>query len=465
MLGSRILFTNTRICVRSFHKTPVILAKGGPPKSQLGGKKKAKQGFKTKKDAGEGRAKKGGMTHLKFRDAVRSLGFEKSAPPVEVNDMSYENIVSGQIVKYPETIENKLKLLGSFKKYQHHELFSNPVSLISGNLQTLTEQFLNKFDTESSDKNRQLLLGSYRVGKSTLLSQLKALSLLKFKQDVVLLHFDHPELIVNGTSDYIYNKKLEVYQQPMFTKRWIMKIREANKDIFTKMTLSKDITFTTKKVEYNLKAGENNLDEYLTQCFDFGKFESTYAFEFFVNELKHHSKNIPVLVSVDNFNAFTTNPLTKYKHPDFTPIHFKEFEVGKFILNFASGKEKFDKGGVLLSESNDIGKSDNLTIGLGLKEYDPYRGKELDPELIEALLSNGGIKPFEVKNLSKEDTATLVEFYHKVGVLHVRDYIYKENSESEEKTAGVDLQQLTELNFMKSSGNPGLLLQHVAMSF
>lgn len=471
-LGLRIsgptFLRSSLIGLRGFHATSCQLAKAGTPKSQLGGKKKAKQGFKTKKDSNEGKVKKGGMTHLKFRDAVRSLGLEKNAPPVGVKDMSYETLFTnkGEIVKYSKSVEDKLNLLGSFKKYQHHELFSNPISIISDNLLQLTELFLNKFDTQSTDKNRQILMGHYRVGKSTLISQIKALGLLKYNNDLVLLHFDHPENLINGTSDYIYNKKLEVYQQPMFTKRWIMKIREANKDIFSKLKLSRDISFTTKKVEYNYKAGENTLYEYLSNCYDFGKVESTFAFDFFISELKHHSQknNIPVLLSVDNFNALTTEPLTRYRHPDFTPIHFQEFEIGKFILDFVSGHEKFDKGGILLSESYDIGKSDNLYMGLGLKEYDPYRSNVLDSNLIERLLSNGGISVFEVQNLNKADTATLIDFYHKVGVLHVRDYIYKQDSD-ELKTGNVDMEQLTNFNFMKSAGNPGLLLQHVAMSF
>lgn len=441
---------------RSIHTTLVRLAKV-QPKKPLGGKSKVKQGFKTKQSNNEPRAKKGGMTHLGFRDAVRSLGFEKNAPEVPLDTLSNKNLSLGEIVKYSPSTESKLSTLGSFKKYQHHELFRNPILLISRNLVNLNETFIENIKS-SSKNNRFLLLGDHRIGKSTLITQAQALIDDKTKGDAVFLHLDHAERIGEGTSDYLLNKKMGLYQQPMLTKRWIVKIREANKEVLQKMPLSQSTNFTTNKTQYKYVAGKNNLYEYLVNCHDFGKSLSTSAFEFFIKELQHHSKKFPVILSVDNFNAVTTHPLTKYKTPEFEPIHVSQFELGKFILDFVSGTKKFHKGGILLSESNDIGKHDNLSIGLGLKDYDPYQHKTLDTKIIQSL---DGVKPFHVEYLPKENVKGLCQFYHDSGVLFIRNYMYKEDDRDIE----YGLSQISDLQFTNSGGNPGLLLKHVTMGF
>lgn len=444
---------NMIILTRSFRLSSIQLAKA-PVKKPVGGKTKAKQGFKSKNQAGDGKAKKGGMTHLTFKDAVRQLGFEKGAKELDVKELSNE-LNLGEIVTYSDANIAKLNLMGSFKKYQHHELFQKPILLVSDNLIKLSNTFVKKFNNETSDKNRLILLGDHRVGKSSLITQVQSL-IMSANPNAIFLHFDYPEKIIDGSSDYIFNKKLGVYHQPMLTKRWIMKIREANKEALSQIKLSKDISFTTKKVDYKYKAGENTLYEYLSNCYDFGKMESTTAFEFFINELKLNSEKFPVLLSVDNFNALTTSPFSKYRHPDFTPIHFKEFEIGKFFMDFISGDSKFN-GGILLSESSDIGKHDNLSVGLGLKAFDPYQSSKLDVELIEQL---NGVVPFNVENLSKENIEELCHFYHDQGILFVRDN-YKRN----ERELGLDLNQIINLNFTRSGGNPGLLLKHVTMSY
>lgn len=459
----------TSAVIRGFSTSSFICAKGAPPNKD--GKKKVKQGFKVKKDPEQSKVRKGGMTHLTFKDAVRSLGFEKNAKKLNVDTLDYEKFGDqvGSVVQFsPETV-TKLSGLGSFKKYQYHELFSNPVSLISKNLVDLNDKFVNKVENPTS-KNRIILLGEYRSGKSVLMSQIKSLILSKYKQDVILLHLDHAEKIIEGSSDYIFNKKLNLYQQPMFTKRWIQKLRSANEDIFKKLPLTRDITFTTKKVEHTLKKDENTLYDLVEKNYDFGKFGPSNAFEFLIEEIKHHSSKIPVLVSIDNFNALTTNSPTKYRHPNFEPIHFKDFEVGNLILRLASGEFEFNKGGVLLSESNDIGKSKTLSVGLGLEPWDPYyKTDQCDGEVASKLLSNGGVQHHKVSNLNKQETTTLLEFYHANGVLQLRSYPTKKNDnegkELSEAEAQNNFDTLVHNNYTLSSGNPGMLLKSVALNY
>lgn len=443
------------------------------------GKKKVKLGFKSKEV--KEKVKRSGMTHLKFEDAVTQLKFENLArdlTDLQLTELSAENLesVRSSVVKFKGHTEKQLKDLGSFKKAQHHELFKSHLSLVSDNTVAVRDQFLLKLDGASKE-NRLCLLGEKGVGKSTLVAQAQALALSQYNGDVVLLHLDHPERIVEGSSDYILNRKMKKYQQPMFTKRWIKKVRAANEAVFKKMPLTRDVSFVAKKVEHNLKKGENTVYDFILLNHDFGLVGPSTAFQFLIEELKAQSERFPVLVSIDNFNALIAEAFTKYFHPNMVPIHFTQFEAGHFIEQLVSGELSFAKGGILLAESKDLGECKTLRVGLGLQEHDPYDKRfQCDAVFADTMSKNGGIKPLFVQNFSKDQARELLLFWDKAGVLQVRDYptkeIYKSTEEMlQDKRARKvgeyvecinpqeQLENLVQSSYMLSSGNPGNLLK------
>jgi small subunit ribosomal protein S29 len=420
------------------------------------------------------KVKKGGMTHLTFKDAVTEMGFEKLAGELTVETVSASNLsnMAGSVVKYsPETL-SKLNMLKAFKPYQHHELFQSPITLVSKNTTKLYNDFIESLNDKSSGQNRWCLTGEKGCGKSTILSQSIALASSKY-DDLIVLHLDRPENIVNGTSDYIFNPKLNKYQQPMFTKRWIWKLKNANEAIFKKLKLSKDIQFQTKRVDHSLKKGENTVYDLLQLNHDFGKFAPTTAFQFLVEELVHHSATVPVLVSLDNVNGIVNTPITKYNTSEFKPIHVSDFEMGDFILKLTSGELSFAKGGVLMSDTSDFAKhSKTLAVALGTEQYDPYCKKEFfDLGIANRLLSNGGITRFAVENLSKEESTNLLKFYKDNEILQVREYptkeTLKEGSTQTKENFDVEAQfeKLVNNHFTVSAGNPGYLLKTAVLNY
>lgn len=458
----------SRVWIRTFSLTPALHAK-----AKDDAKVKPKPAAYKPKAKAQVKVKKGGMTHLGFKDAIRSLGYEKLA--MSNSELGLQSLTSespaGTVVNYEPSSEKKLATLKSFKKYQYHELSSNPVSLVTSNTVNIRDNFVNKLQNSSSKDNRLCIQGETGSGKSTLVTQASALAL---SNDVILLHLDHAEKLVNGTSDYIFSKKLNKYQQPMFTRRWINDIRSANEEILKKLPLSKDISFTNKKVDYNLKAGTNTLFDFLSNANESG-------FQFFVEELVHHSATVPVLLSVDNINAFTGKSLTRYFHPDFTPIHFTEFEVGQFILDAISGKISFQKGGVLLSESGDAPSSKTLPVGLNLLEYDPYwKQAECDIDVANSFLANGGVKSYKVEAFTKSETRSLLSYYRQSGALQIRDYptnVERKTAEQiiSEKKLGEKakiehifdpeqhFEKLVNNTFMMSCGNPKSVVHSTCM--
>ena len=429
-----------------------------------GGKKKIRQGYGNKKalDTAKTKAKKGGMTHLKFRDAVRELGFEKAAAPAASGLAPLTPAaLSGAVVRYSAQTLPQLKALNSFKKYQHHEVLGEPILLVSDNTANLHAQFVSRLLLTPSRENRVCLVGPKGVGKSTLLTQAQALAL---EGDVLVVHFDHPELMLNGTSDYVHNNQLLLYQQPMFTKRWIQKFREANAAVLRKLPLLQDIVYTNikQKRDFTLKKGQHTVFDLVDQNRDFGKPIATMAFQKLIAELQHHSTTVPVLVTIDNATALINEPQSKYWHPDHTPIHVKEFEIGAWLLSLILGEASFAKGGILLAESSDNRHAHTLPVGLGLEVYDPYyRLSECDYDIANLMLQHGGVKPFEVANLTKAHARELLEFWGAAGVLQLRDYPRKVAYLADVEPAARDavFDQFVQNSFVLTSGNVGGLVK------
>lgn len=442
--------------------------------------REARQLAKKTKTEGKKKSKKGGLTHYRFKDAVNVLRSESNTVPLEslgVTSLDASDLQQGSIVSYSQTTLPILKGGRIFKKYQHHELFEQPISIVSRNTKFVLEDVLNNYEKNTKD-NRFFLSGERGVGKSTLLAQAQALALSKFNNDVVLLHFELPENVINGTSDYLFNKEKGIYQQPMFTKRWIGKTRFVNEKIFRKMPLSRDFDVATEKSSFKLKKDTHTVYDFLARSRDFTKASS--AFDFLIEQLQFHSKNFPVICTIDNFNGLVSETYTKYRHPDFKPIHVTEFEMGNYLLDLFNGDVSFQKGAVLASLSKSLPNSKSLNVGLGIEEYDPYSKKwECDRVIAERLLKNGATPIVELQNLTSEEARTLVLFYNEAGVLKVRDYPYKEVvTMPEDKTsvelmklvgalpevadAEAQLERLINSSFNVSQGNPGHLLKATA---
>ncbi|OBA24206.1 hypothetical protein METBIDRAFT_38250 [Metschnikowia bicuspidata var. bicuspidata NRRL YB-4993] len=428
------------------------------------------------------------MTHLKFGEAVRQLKFENlaaSLAPLNLAELSAEHLdnIDSQVVTYNPQTEKVLRDLGSFKKNQNHELFARPVSMVSQNTSRIHADFIEKLSGPSS-QNRLCLLGEKGVGKSTLISQTQALLLSNSKQDVVLLHVDFSERMVDGSSDYIFNPVLGKFHQPMFTKRWIKKVRAANEAVFKKMPLTEDVSFVTKKQQYLLKKGEHTLYDYVALNNEFGFFGPSNALQFFIKQLKAHSKTVPVVFSMDNFNSLIGKPHTEYFHKDMKPITLGEFEFGDFVTQLVSGGFSFDKGGLLLSESKDSGECRTLRVGLGLEKPNPYdEPLQCYLEFAEQMTKNGGVKPFYVENMTKPQAREMLLFLDKAGVLQIREYPTKELYKSLEESGAIpgktinvgeyvrcedpetQFERILQSSFFASAGNPGRFLKINSLLF
>lgn len=440
------MLSRTTLQVRALLLTLRVLAKATGHNTA-----KKSVSFKPKKEQAAGKAKKGGMTHHEFREAVTQLGYEKSAQPLQVPDLTSAETL-GNFYKYPEAVKTKFDYLKVIQPYQHHEMFSEPVSMTNTNTEKLQKEVLSKLQGPSKD-NRVCLVGGKGIGKSTLLMQAMALAN-SLEPAPIFMHIPNANSIVDGLSDYILNQKTGKYQQPMFTKRWIWKLKNANAEVFKQLKLSRDFTFEKDRKEITLTKGENTVYDLLNDCHDFGKYGPTTAFQYFVEELQFQSQNVPVLVTIDRANGLFDFPITEYRHADFSLVHVSQLEVGDWLIKLVSGEFSFAKGGVIMAQSSDFSAHrKSMKVGLGLEPYSPYEKSWLfDVDIANAFLANGGVKPFEVAPFTKEETAKLLEFYQESGVLQA--------------TQGeTELAKISDNQFTLSGGNPWFLVQAAAFAY
>ncbi|ODV63781.1 mitochondrial 37S ribosomal protein mS29 ASCRUDRAFT_26131, partial [Ascoidea rubescens DSM 1968] len=313
-----------------------------------------------------------------------------------------------KILKFSPELTNTLTDSELLKNIHYKELFHSPIQLFSKNdSQTVLKTVQDSLDSPSI-QNRLILLGEKGLGKSTLLSQVFAYAI---SNNSVILPISKPEPLIQGDSDYNYIKDRKFYSQPMYLKKFFRKILKINhySKIFQQIVLSNDyllgdavkfgqfVKFPTGKanllqlIEFAASAKISALDRYK-------------AFEALISELNNQDQ-FPVFILVDNFNYITNNPITMYRSPDNVPLKFTEFQLGSFLKNYISGDKSFPKGGVFLATSSDYQTTQTLSVGLDLQQNNPYASKkDFDLEWAEILRRNGGIKPYNLKGFSYNET-------------------------------------------------------------
>ncbi|CAK9440039.1 mitochondrial 37S ribosomal protein mS29 [Lodderomyces beijingensis] len=392
---------------------------------------KAKQVMGRKNDKPREKVKKTtALTPKHFRDAIRVLGFENLAPSLTgVKDLSVNELKTGTVTTYAQKTEDSLRASKAFKKFQYHEMFKKPVSLVTSNTVKINDGFVEKLEGNSID-NRVYLDGAKGCGKSTLMNQAIALALDKYDGKVIVLHLHTAELIGNGSSDYFRNEKLGLYQQPMATKRWLTSILASNAALFKTLKLTEDVTFVEKKKEVKMSKGKHSLYDYLSTNREINRGQPTMAFQFIMRQIQEHSKSIPVLLAIDDFNTMADQPITKYFDRDHAPIDIQEFELADYILRYVSGESRFEHGGVLLGKSQDV-CPDRKTVHLAVYQdpkVDPYLKKpKLDLELAKRMVQTHRIEPFRVDPMTHEEVRALMSFWRDQNVLLVRESFHKKD--------------------------------------
>ena len=135
------------------------------------------------------------------------------------------------------------------------------------------------------------------------------------------------------------------------------------------------------------------------------------------------SKRPPILLALDGLgHAMTT---TKYRDPDFNPIHAHDLTIIKHFIDHLSGARSLPNGGMVIaaaSQSNNPGIP-SLTFALSQMEARASGTSEVpernafqsyDERVLKSL---EGVTAQKLRGLTKEEAHGLMDYYAKSGIL------------------------------------------------
>lgn len=432
--------TLLRSSARSFTSSAVPSAAAKPSKAKAVAKgfKGSATGKKSRKTAGSFRV----FEHHVHFAKNREQGFELS----NLETLNQGKLDLNKVVSYSEQQLQKLIQAGSLKKDQFHELFKTPITLIRDETTTISK-FVDSTATSPSSQNKMCLLGERGIGKSTLLTQAQALAIAQ--SNIVLIPVSYALKLVDGSNDFFYDSKLQTYTQPMYLKKLLAKVEYINKEVLSQMKLSKDhviegVTKDKAATKFNQKHSVLDLLQAKVAPRQRGR-----VFQIFIEELLKQETN-PVLVTVDNFSAITSQPITPYRNVANKQLYVEELQITKTLFQLTSNEIAFKKGGVLLATSSDDKPSITLQHGLGLITADPYtKEADFNRTLASRITS---VKPVTVGKLEKESVSNLVEKYIEANAFN-----------STELQANEKDQLVNQKYVLSGNGNPLELLKSITM--
>ncbi|ODQ66300.1 hypothetical protein NADFUDRAFT_22961 [Nadsonia fulvescens var. elongata DSM 6958] len=365
-------------------------------------------------------------------------GFGKLAPKVDaIPKFSTKTLQPSTVSKYSSEVASSLRLFGAFKINQHQELFRASATLVRESTTLPLKEILQQASKSSSINNRYCITGPAGIGKSELLTQASAIALMN---GFVVIPIPRCGELISGETDFVYDKATDMYDQPMYTKTFLDRIFKGNKDVLSTLLTSKDYSITRGGSTFNVKKDSSlySLKSMVKQKKNRADILSVLLQELSIQEQS------PVLFTVDDINVFTHTPFTNYLDNSAKPIYHKKFQITNLILSYLSGEKSFKNGAVLASTKAHYGMNLSMKVALSQTEPQPYlKIDEYDANFAESLRNNGGVKVINVDRLSREESASLVEYYHQAEILY------------EEPTSAL----LDEKYFLSGNGNPKQLMK------
>lgn len=315
------------------------------------------------------------------------------------------------VYKFSENASKSLTIFGSFKPTQRHELFKDHATLIRNDTSAALFDAIESGISGSSQSNRICITGAKGVGKSSALAQAQAFAV---EKGYVVIPVSRAFDLLSGNFDTAVNKRNKtsnIFLQPMYVKKLLKTIASGNKEVLNTIKISKNYTFgdASTRSELKFNAGESTLYDLIKRSNKEGHSEDVYIFDAFIDELSTQTI-APVLFTLDELNFFSYQPFALNRDINNNPIYHGNLQIPNTFLKFFSGERTFQKGAIISSLSGAYGVSETLEVGLGHKDTPKNYAKKTEyDEVLASKLK--GVKSIEVKHLTYEETAALLEYY------------------------------------------------------
>lgn len=411
--------------------------------------------------------RKGSGNDKSWKDSILKNNYQRKAQDKAlIEELPAFNLTEAKLkfTKYSPLVNQRLHIAGAFNPHQYNELYSQPLTMVRPREDQKISQFVAKSLQSPSSENRLVLTGEKGVGKSTLLTHFQAQVLAT--ENAILLPVSYADSLVDGSNDFKLNPKTNLYDQPMYSKQFIKKILNLNKDVLAKINLSKEYTLLNKNYkasQVSLNSSNTLLDLLSAKASDVN---TTEIVRILFSELEAQSLS-PVYFTVDNFTAFLQHSMTKYRDTNNKNIYFQNFTLADIIIAFLSGERKFSTGAVMVSTHGNHKWKSNQTLSVAMgdakaEDLAYLKFSKFDRKLAQRLVQNGPLPKLEVSKFDLEETKSVVK--------HLQDFnlIFNEyNADVELSNLGHEyLDKLAQRKFIVSgNGNGKLLLDSCILAY
>lgn len=345
------------------------------------------------------------------------------------NFFAAEQLETGKVFRYPSYAEECLRIFGSYRRGQKHELFKNHTTLIRENTSVPMAEAIKNGLKSSSKDNRFCLMGNKGTGKSTLLAQTQAFAL---QQGYVVIPVPRASELISGDNDAFYNEALKMHIQPMYVRRWMKRVAKGNEKVLSQIPASDKFSSGKKSA-----SGAKSLYDVLIEGRK--KPEACQIMDQVIAELAAQ-ETAPVLFTMDDINIFCQNVYSENTDYDNQHIYHGDLQVPKTFLDYLSGAKSFKRGAVVSAVNSSYKLNETIKAGLGFQEPTPYAKVErYDPTLASKFK---GVTPLTLQHYSQAETKTMLEYWISVGVI----------------PSELDQQLLNQKYFISGNGNPEALL-------
>ncbi|KAK9458343.1 mitochondrial ribosomal death-associated protein 3-domain-containing protein [Dipodascopsis uninucleata] len=258
-----------------------------------------------------------------------------------------------------------------------------------------------------------IVSGAAGVGKSVFLQLAIAIAA---RRGYFIMHIPDAKKLVDGTTDYVYNEEHDIYDQPMYTRRFLKTIRRVNGRKLKVVTLSKDYIISTSRTTTQKFEAETNTLQDILEIGISNSRTSVVALKIILEELCNNT-SIPVLFTVDNVSQFAEQTLTEYRDIQNNHLKYDRLFLPKVILEYIDGSRKFGNG-ILLAATSSL-TSSSMTSKVAFEREIPFPYMDIEKYRYDETLAENFSAALwlELKPFSKEETNALLTYFRSHNLL------------------------------------------------
>ncbi|KAF8159956.1 mitochondrial ribosomal death-associated protein 3-domain-containing protein [Crassisporium funariophilum] len=242
-------------------------------------------------------------------------------------------------------------------------LMTKPTTVVRGVTKESIELLQSAKDKSSLD-TRVVFTGRAGCGKSFLLLQAVEHCV---AQKWVVIYIPRAVNLVNSTTTHAYDIRTQTYLQPTFSFQTLQRMLTVNDVALRKLTLQTSLQLEKREVPAGTSLAE--LIEIAINDRSRSVAQAPLILETVMRALEEQTR-YPVLFAVDDFQSLYGK--SKYRDPHFETIHSYHLSLPRMMLEYASGRRKFNKGafvGAISCSDTNFPLPIELRDALGL-EYD-----------------------------------------------------------------------------------------------